>query len=269
MTEANTSLLYLWNLRTLYIGEVLELDESNQGAASIVFGIEGDVEITKPAKDFSIRCRSILLPAGTSFTMESFGKNIGVFYLDPVGEDFAMFKSLMQPGDHGVFLNCKYEQEQIQALNQVHKTQMAETEAYDLLGKVFFQVPERETLKHKVDDRIRAVIDIIKNELTVNHPNQELAERVGLTEVQLSRLFKATTGVPIRRYRLWHRLFVTASLMAQGNTITDAALEAGFSDSSHFNHVFRSMLGMKPSTVLNRKDNMKIFVGGLLDQTKS
>lgn len=269
MSEPTTSLLYLWNLRTLYIGEVLELDESNQGAASIVFGIEGEIEISKPSDDFSVRCRSILIPAGANFTMDTYGKNVGVFYLDPVGEDFEMFKCLMTPGEQGVYLHCKYEQEQIEALNQVHKTQMKESDAYDLLGKVFFQIPERETLNYKVDERIRAVIDIIKDELTINHPNQELAERVGLTEVQLSRLFKATTGVPIRRYRLWHRLFVTASLMAQGKTITDSALEAGFSDSSHFNHVFRSMLGMKPSNVLNRKDNMKIFVGGLLDQSKS
>ena len=53
--------------------------------------------------------------------------------------------------------------------------------------------------------------------------------------------------------------------MAEGQTLTDAALEAGFSDSSHFNHVFRSMLGLKPSDVLNRKEHMKIFVGGLLE----
>ena len=259
------SLLYLWNLRTLYIGESQQAEDLTQGAGSLVFGIEGDVQISKTKSDCRISARSILIPPGASFSLESFSRNIAVFYLDPVGEDFEMFKLLMQEEKSGVYLNSRYEEEQLATLNKVHNELLEESAAYELLGRVFFELPEREQINHKVDDRIRAVIQIIKDELTVNHPNQELAERVGLTEVQLSRLFKATTGVPIRRYRLWHRLFVTAIRMAEGQTLTDAALEAGFSDSSHFNHVFRSMLGLKPSDVLNRKEHMKIFVGGLLE----
>ena len=94
-----------------------------------------------------------------------------------------------------------------------------------------------------------------------NISNDELAARVGLSGARLQRLFKESTGIPIRRYRLWHRLFVTSSMMAMGSTLTDAALAAGFSDSSHLTHVFRSMLGMKPSMVLRRSRDMRILVG--------
>ena len=76
---------------------------------------------------------------------------------------------------------------------------------------------------------------------------------------QLNRWFKRITGVPVRRYRLWHRLFVTANLMSFGKSLTDAAHEAGFSDSSHLNHTFRSMIGMTPSFVFQRSDRLRIF----------
>ena len=45
-------------------------------------------------------------------------------------------------------------------------------------------------------------------------------------------------------------------------SLTDASIQAGFSDSSHFNHTFRSMLGMKPSFVLKRSEQIKILSGG-------
>ena len=87
-----------------------------------------------------------------------------------------------------------------------------------------------------------------------------MAKRISVSEVTLQRLFKATTGIPIRRFRLWRRLFVAATLLALGRSITEAALEAGFSDASHFNHVSRDMLGMTPTFIIRRTENMTIFV---------
>lgn len=45
------------------------------------------------------------------------------------------------------------------------------------------------------------------------------------------------------------------------DNISNDELAAGFSDSSHLTHVFRSMLGMKPSMVLRRSRDMRILVG--------
>jgi len=120
------------------------------------------------------------------------------------------------------------------------------------------------------DPRIIAVIDIIKSEPTINHTNEYLANRINVSEVTLQRLFKATTHIPIRRFRLWHRLFITSTLLAFGLSITDAALQAGFSDASHFNHVFKDMFGILPSSLLRRTQNMSIFVdeSALSDQQK-
>ena len=68
-------------------------------------------------------------------------------------------------------------------------------------------------------------------------------------------------GVPIRRYRQWHRLFVTAVGVTQGLSLTTAALEAGFTDSAHFSRTFRSILGMPPSAMLNPRGRMRMFAG--------
>jgi AraC-like DNA-binding protein len=73
-------------------------------------------------------------------------------------------------------------------------------------------------------------------------------------------LFKEEVGVPIRRFRQWHRMRVVAALVAKGQTLTDAALGAGFADSSHFSRAFRNMFGITPSSVFGRAANVQIVV---------
>lgn len=262
MPLSSESLVYLWEYRTLYIGELGRLATMNQGAASLVIGIEGEFEVWGDDERSRIRSKSVLIPAGFKFNIDTFDLPVACCYLDPVGADFAAFKTQMGGEHQGIFYNSCTERQQIQGfLNIKHHEWSGERAYSELMNLVFPPVAIRNKIP-KADERIWNVIGIIKREPLVNHSNAELAERVGLSENQLQRLFKSTTGLPVRRYRLWHRLFVTATLMGFGYTLTNAALAAGFSDSSHFNHTFKSMLGMKPSFVLRRSERIKIFSGG-------
>ena len=89
---------------------------------------------------------------------------------------------------------------------------------------------------------------------------------VGLSVPRLRQLCKQQVGVPIRRYRQWHRLFVTATGVSRGLSLTDAALAAGFSDSSHFHHAFYNILGMKPSAILSRWPDLRLYAPASAEQ---
>lgn len=77
------------------------------------------------------------------------------------------------------------------------------------------------------------------------------ARSAGLSVSRFQYLFRAATGVPYRRYRLWRRMALVARLLASGATLTQAALEAGFSGSAHLSAAFRAMFGTKPSLLLS------------------
>jgi hypothetical protein len=66
-------------------------------------------------------------------------------------------------------------------------------------------------------------------------------------EAAYLKVLKETTGVPFRRYRVWTRMGAAVRALAGGTPLTDAALDAGFSSSSHFSAAFREMFGMTPS----------------------
>jgi len=123
-------------------------------------------------------------------------------------------------------------------------------------------LPKQQSEAPVIDPRLQQAVLLIKQDPLSNQSNQWLAEQVGMSESQLQRLFRQVLGVPVRRYRLWHRLFVTAGMMATGTNLTDAALASGFADSSHFSRTFRSMLGMTPSFVFQRHSRLLIETGG-------
>jgi AraC-like DNA-binding protein len=74
-----------------------------------------------------------------------------------------------------------------------------------------------------------------------------LAKKVCLSESRLRSLFKKETGIPIHHYILCNKIrFATNHLMA-GNTVSDAAFEGGFADSSHFHKMMVKLFGSTPS----------------------
>jgi AraC-like DNA-binding protein len=63
----------------------------------------------------------------------------------------------------------------------------------------------------------------------------------------LQRRFLAETGMTLSEWRQLARLMVGAALLLDGKSVTEAALEAGYSGVSAFIHAFRGKLGQTPS----------------------
>ena len=78
----------------------------------------------------------------------------------------------------------------------------------------------------------------------------ELGECAGLSASRFLHLFKAETGVPLRRYRIWNRMGAAVRACGEGLSLTEAAHAAGFASSAHFSSAFREMFGMMPSDLL-------------------
>ncbi|MCG8670576.1 MAG: AraC family transcriptional regulator [Pseudomonadales bacterium] len=233
----------------------------NQAASSLVVSLKGDLEFWTP-KHGKIKTQIALIPAGQIVSVDHFDQPVACCYLDPLNRDFSALKTLMQGQADGIYYGSRALDRIKQSFSLIYERGISPGEAYRVLMTQV--IPE-----FRADDgafrhlaAIEEVIAYVKAHPTENSSNQMLADLVGLSESQLQRQFKAITGIPIRRFRLWHRLFVTATLMGFGLSLTDASLEAGFSDSSHFNHTFKSMLGMKPSFILKRRDQIKILAGG-------
>jgi len=72
----------------------------------------------------------------------------------------------------------------------------------------------------------------------------DAAAHVGLSTGRARHLFVEKTGLPFRTYLLWRRLMRAAESFSAGSSLTHAAQNAGFSDSSHLSRTFRRMFGI-------------------------
>jgi len=79
---------------------------------------------------------------------------------------------------------------------------------------------------------------------------EEAAHAAQISPSRLSHLFSEQVGIPFRRFVVWLRLRRAAEHAWSSETLTEAAVAAGFSDMAHVSRVCRSMFGVSPSVLL-------------------
>lgn len=94
------------------------------------------------------------------------------------------------------------------------------------------------------DRRVRQIIKWANENMDQSLGIDEAARSVGLSTSRASHLFVEETGLPFRTYVLWLRLVRAVDARVAGGTLTEAAQEAGFSDSAHLSRTFKRMFGL-------------------------
>ncbi len=102
------------------------------------------------------------------------------------------------------------------------------------------------------DPRIRRALLMMEQHLADPLPIADIAERLKLSTRQLERLFHAVTGArPSTVYRILRLRYARWLLDNTNRSVTDIALEAGFSDCAHFSRQFKAMNGINPTDARN------------------
>lgn len=98
------------------------------------------------------------------------------------------------------------------------------------------------------DSRVRQAAAFMRRRIPGAIPAiPEVAAAVGLSESRLMHLFRAELGLPIRQYLLWLRIRQAMRLWAQGLSLAEMAVAAGFYDQAHFTRTLRRMTDYAPS----------------------
>jgi AraC-like DNA-binding protein len=101
-----------------------------------------------------------------------------------------------------------------------------------------------------LDPRIAAIISTICEDPFARHSATHLARGVGLSDSRMLHVFTAETGVPFRRFCGWKRARGLLSFVTTPASLTEIALQAGYSDAAHFSHAIRDFTGIKPKDIV-------------------
>lgn len=96
--------------------------------------------------------------------------------------------------------------------------------------------------------RLRQAMDFIEANCLRNIRLQELADLVGLSQSYFSSAFKASTGVAPHQWQTQARVErIKLMLLASDASLTEVAINGGFSDQAHMTRIFKRYAGMTPA----------------------
>ena len=96
------------------------------------------------------------------------------------------------------------------------------------------------------DPRAQRVAQTLQSEAGDSSSLERICEKAGASKRTIERLFQRETRLSLGKWRQQLRLMRSLQLLAAGEKITHAALEAGYSTPSAFIAMFRSALGVTP-----------------------
>ncbi|MES3001015.1 MAG: helix-turn-helix transcriptional regulator [Pseudomonadota bacterium] len=97
-----------------------------------------------------------------------------------------------------------------------------------------------------IDRRICAVCDALLSNPADERTLPEWGQAVGASTRTLSRLFQDETGMAFHHWRQQARLLAALPRLADGESITNVALDLGYQTPSAFISMFKSVMGVTP-----------------------
>lgn len=218
--------------RAAYFGPALRLSPHRNVAATIALSpvafelVRFDGAASAPRVS---RARAALVPPGARHHLRASGP-MAFVYLDPLDDDFARLRE----GD---------------------VTAAADRLLSDTAGAPWTWSVDEVCARLGVpprpapDGRVAAVVRLMDGRPQDFARLGDAARLAGLSTAHFGALFRASVGLPFRRYRLWRRMAVVLRVTGAGGTLTEAAFEAGFASSAHLSAAFRAMFGLSPSAL--------------------
>lgn len=113
-----------------------------------------------------------------------------------------------------------------------------------------------DSLQAAGDERIRQAYVYIDEHIGSDMTVASIANHFCMSESRFSHLFRKEAGMSVANYLVFRKLYFTYLGLMEGKNITTAALDAGFSDPSHFAATNKRMFGLSPTAV---SGSMKII----------
>ena len=206
-------------------------------AAHIIISIDGSMKVQCAGAEYL--CHGILVPSGLSHAVDTQGNAVLVFLYDCTTEVAKQIREVA----------CIPE-EICKEIVQLYADMESASDSYYRFEKtVLSWLGIIGAATNVTDERIQTAMKLIRTKSTEKVTCQDVADAVHLSQSRFSHLFREQAGMTFAAYLIYQRIMYVYTQTLQGKTITEAALEAGFSSSAHFADVNRRVFGLSASTI--------------------
>lgn len=196
-----------------------------------------------------LQCRGMMIPSGVTHCIDTHACGTLVFLFDSTTNAAAGITEVQVIPDSECEMICNlyFEYER-----------MGSTQAYLSFEKYLREHLSLDMNCRVTDGRILAAMKMIQSKTGCLLSCSEVARSVFLSPGRFSHLFRQQAGMTFAAYLIFQRILKVYNRIVAGNTITEAALEAGFSSSAHFADVNRRVFGLNAGSITRNMTFVKI-----------
>lgn len=228
--------IYTWPEEQLYFGPIPEMGTVLYLSPVLRISLD-DGFFIRFNKGCWQKYQCIVIPSGVTHEVFPTHSVIAKYWIEKESLHYPYFQKRLFLGQTNNLVST---------FQTIYRNALHSSEARVMLNKQFVNHSNESAL---IDPRILEVSKIIKREPDYNFSIHYLANQVDLSASRLLHLIKGETGSSYRQFRMWQRLRYAISVMGKPHSLTYAAVEAGFNDSSHFSRCFKARYGVSPSVV--------------------
>jgi len=246
--------LYVWPERFLYLGPSTTTSLHRNHAATWLVAQTGSLRVT--LGDGAVLDNEVVyIPPETEFQTAQSDSLIAALYWEPESASFRRITAQFATGTARAF-PCRYTRSS--ELVELYAPEATLHDADRLLASVFGLDDLGAAQDAIHDTRIAKAIAFPRASPHAYDSIHTLAARVHLSASRFAHLFKQEVGVPVRRYVLWQKMRRALDLAMAGESLTSAALTAGFADSAHLSRTVRSIQGVAPEFLFRQRERLVV-----------
>jgi AraC-like DNA-binding protein len=243
--------LFIWPDRTLIFGALQRLEVHAMGAVAINVGPYQPFFVKTGNGVQAFRCA--IIPAGCKHEIIANG---GILASLMIERHSPFFNSLCKrfPLQTSSVIGIN-DSEWITCFQQIYEDKPEKREIEQMLSDLLVK---DEVMEKAIDSRIGEIMDKLMLDPLADTNQETLAASEGLSASRFRHLFTEQSAIPFQRYLMWRRVVSAMAALHTVDNLTYAAMEAGFTDSAHFNRCFRDTFGVNPSPVFKNIDRFEI-----------
>lgn len=235
----------------MIIGDHLNTSSHQHQGIQIAMALEGSIEVITVDGPF----QGELLILDSNYLHRMAGEGISVMILIEQESDVGKLLMTQLEGQSCIAIQDALEvQEALKKLMCDTASLIEANHIWDLLY-ARFSVSRPQLM----DERIVESIAYMKKHLNENLSAEILSERLYLSVSRFQHLFRDQTGVSLRRYLLWIRLKNALIAISDGQSFTNAAHRAGFTDGAHFSRTMKKTFGVVLRDLLKDSSGVQVI----------
>ena len=119
-----------------------------------------------------------------------------------------------------------------------------------LLQAVSYVYELHDTHKKEMENDMLILCDRLTNHFSDSLPLDTLAKDLYISKYYLIRKCKRNLGLTPHKFHLQIRIRKAQNLLSTNKSVTDASVDTGFYDQSHFDRSFKNIVGISPTEYL-------------------